>query len=244
MEERITINKVVATWIAAWGFLAFCLTASAQQPIIQPVLSQQPGIVEQRFAAAGVMPTALIRIPSDSPITVDGQATVKEWDDSKSVALPVAQNWTVGVRFKHDAKNLYFELGGVKRGSEQLFPEILINPQNRKSEGWEPGEWWLHVSTNLCEGNGEANVYVKNEVFQCSHTKPGWAGNNPPRPDTNVVEVGVSFAKLGLNARAGTRLRIAFNVTNATGDEEQKWFFWPHEARLESPKSWAVAELE
>jgi hypothetical protein len=238
-------KKVVANRLAAWGFLAFCFTALAQQPAIQSVMNRQIGILEQRFVpAAGAMPADLICIPSGSPITVDGKASVNEWGDSKFAVLPVARNWTVRVRFKHDAKNLYFAFEGVKRGTEQLFPEILIDPQNRKSDGWEQGEWWLHVSYNLCEGNGAPNVYTKNGVFQCSHTKPGWAANNPPRPDTNVVEVRVSFAKLGLNARTGARLGIAFNVTNATGDENQRWFFWPRGARLESPKSWGVAVLE
>jgi hypothetical protein len=201
-------------------------------------------LVDVSLAVSSAAHRALIHIPSGSPITVDGKASAKEWGDSESVALPVDNTWTVRVRFKHDAENIYFEFEGVKRGTERLFPEILLDPRNRKSEAWEPGEWWLHVSGNLCEGNGEPNVYSKNGVFQCSHTKPGWAGNNPPEADTQVVEVRVSFAKLGLKAEAGTRVGIAFDVTNATGDKRQMWFFWPTGARLESPKSWADAVLE
>jgi hypothetical protein len=186
----------------------------------------------------------VIHIPSGAPIVVDGKVSANEWEDSKFVMLPVVRKWIVRVRFKHDAENLYFEFESVKRGSERLFPEILIDPKNRKSETWEPGEWWLHVSNNLCEGNGEPNVYTKDGVFQCGHSKPGWAGNNPPEADTEVVEVRVSFAKLGLNAKAGTRFGIAFDMTDATGDEKQRWFFWPSGARLESPKSWGSAVLE
>ena len=59
-----------------------------------------------------------------------------------------------------------------------------------------------------------------------------------------MVEMRVSFAKLGLNTKAGTRFGIAFDMTDATGDEKQKWFFWPTGARLESPKSWGSAVLE
>jgi hypothetical protein len=124
--------------------------------------------------------------------------------------LPVAKNWIVRVRFKHDAENLYFEFESVKRGSERLFPEILIDPKNRKSETWEPGEWWLHVSNTLCEGNGEPNLYTKDGVFQCGHTKPGRAANNPPAADTEVVEVRVSYARLGLNATRRKRRPYKF----------------------------------
>jgi len=196
------------------------------------------------FAVPSPIQPDVIRIPFGSSITVDGKVSANEWDDSKFVTLPVAKNWTVRVRFKHDVENLYFEFEGVKQGTERLFPEILIDPKNRKSEKWEPGEWWLHVSNNLCEGNGEANVYTKDGVFQCGHTKSGWAGNNPPGADTHVVEVRVSFSKLGLNAKTETRFGIAFNMTDATGDAKQRWFFWPRGARLESPKSWGGAVLE
>jgi hypothetical protein len=196
------------------------------------------------FAASFPIQRDVIRIPSGSPITVDGKVSANEWEDSKFVVLPVAENWTVRVRFKHDAEYLYFEFEGVKRGTERLFPEILIDPKNRKSESWELGEWWLHVSNNLCEGNGEPNVYTKHGVFQCGHTKPGWSGNNPPGADTEVVEVKVSFAKLGLNTKTGARFGIAFDMTDATGDAKQRWFFWPSGATLESPKSWSGAVLE
>jgi hypothetical protein len=180
----------------------------------------------------------VIRIPSGSPIAVDGKISANEWEDSKFVTLPVAKNWTVRVRFKHDAENLYFEFAGVKRGAERLFPEILIDPKNRKSESWEPGEWWLHVSNNLCEGNGEPNVYTKDGVFQCGHTKPGWEGNNPRGADTDVVEVRISFAKLGLNAMAGTRFGIAFDMTETRPAMKSKDGFsgraergWNHRSR-------------
>jgi len=46
------------------------------------------------------------------------------------VALPVAKNWTVRVRFKHDAENLYFEFEGVKRAAERLFPEKSTATKN------------------------------------------------------------------------------------------------------------------
>ena len=92
------------------------------------------------FAVPSPIQREVIRIPSGSPIVVDGKVSANEWEDSKFVMLPVAKNWIVRVRFKHDAGNLYFEFESVKRGTQRLFPEILIDPKNRKSESWEPAE--------------------------------------------------------------------------------------------------------
>jgi hypothetical protein len=91
-------------------------------------------LVGASFAVPSPIQRGMIRIPSGSPIAVDGKVSANEWEDSKFVTLPVAKNWTVRVRFKHDAENLYFEFEGVNRGAERLFPEMLIDPKNRKSE--------------------------------------------------------------------------------------------------------------
>jgi hypothetical protein len=130
---------------------------------------------------------------------------------------------------------------GVKHGDERLFPEILIDPRNQKTATWEKGQWWLHVSNNLCEGDGEPNVYEKNGLFQCAHAKQGWKGNNPPGAETNIVEVSVAFAKLKALLLDG--FGIAFDMTDAAGNEKQHWYFWPANAGLMSPRSWGTAVI-
>jgi hypothetical protein len=70
------------------------------------------------------------------------------------------------------------------------------------------------------------------------------AADNPPTRGIQAVELRVSFAKLRIRPTVGTRLSIAFDLTNATGNETQKWFFWPPSAKLTSPKTWADAILE
>jgi len=139
---------------------------------------------------------------------------------------------------------LCFAFEGVKHAGERLFPEIFVDPQDRKSSRWQKGQWWLHISYNLCEGDGEPNVYEKNGVFQCAHQKEGWAGTNPPTENMQIIKVKVSFSKLGISPAPGRHLGLAFSVTNATGDERQKWFFWPFTGNANSPQTWGDAVLD
>lgn len=124
-------------------------------------------------------------------------------------------------------ENLYFLFEGVRHGSRRLFPEIFIDPRNLKSTGWEKGRWWLHVSYNLCEGDGEPNVYTKAGVFQCAHQKSGWDGNNPPEAETQDVEIRVSFSKIRIMPTSEFRLGLALAVTDATGDAHEMVFLAP-----------------
>ena len=181
-------------------------------------------------------------IPDGKAVDIDGRIAPNEWDDVATSVIIVNPDWKSQVRMKHDGEFLYFVFEGVKHGSERLFPEILIDPQNRRGDQWEQGEWWFHVSFNLCEGKGEPNVYKKDGVFQCSHQKEGWAANNPPA--TDVIEVKISFAKLGIKPAGGLRFGLALGLTNATGDFTQKWFFSPQTANINRPASWATAILK
>jgi hypothetical protein len=125
---------------------------------------------------------------------------------------------------------------GLKNGTDRLFPEILLDPHNSKSSRWQRGRWWFHVSANLCEGNGEANVYRRNGVFQCAHRKRGWEANNPPLPETDIVEIKIACSKVNISPVADLRVGLSFGVTNATEDKHtQTWFLWPMTAKIDSP---------
>jgi hypothetical protein len=83
-----------------------------------------------------------------------------------------------------------------------------------------------------------------NKIFQCAHQKPGWNANNPPVVHTEVIEISVSFSKLGLKSSKGTTIGLALDLTDATGSFDQKWFYWPANARIDSPRTWGLAILE
>jgi hypothetical protein len=188
--------------------------------------------------------TPAFYIPRGRPIQVDGHVASNEWDDAATAQIKVSSAWKSPVRFKQDDQFLYFLFTGVRHGSERLFPEILLDPKLRRTDGWEKGQWWFHVSGNLCEGDGEPNVYNRGGVFQCSHQKPGWDGNNPPGPDADIIEVRISFTKVGIDPHVGRRLGLALGLTNATGDANQRWYFSPPNATIGRPATWGIAVLK
>jgi hypothetical protein len=185
-----------------------------------------------------------IRIRHGRAIVVDGVKSAGEWDDASMTQFSVGLGWNVRVFAKHDAQNLYFDFEGVTHAGTRLFPEILLDPRNTKSLAWQKGQWWLHVSNNLCEGDGTPNVYEKNGKLQCAHREPGWDGNNPPDDYTELIEVKISFAKLGVEYSQGMKVGLAFDVTDANGKADQKAYFWPAAAKIDSPKTWGIAVVE
>jgi len=185
-----------------------------------------------------------IHIPSGVAIAVDGVKSAGEWDDASMTQFAVAPGWNVRVFAKHDAQYIYLDFEGVTHPGIRLFPEILVDPRNTKSVAWQKGQWWLHVSNNLCEGNGVPNVYERKGKSLCTHSKPGWDGNNPPDAGTEIIEVKISFAKLGVVYSPGMKIGLAFDMTDATGKAGQKTYYWPTSAKIDSPKTWGVAVVE
>lgn len=196
-----------------------------------------------RLRRSGGSSTPDIAIPAGRPIHVDGKIDPGEWRDAVSVSIPVESGWTVRALVKRDGKNLYLAFLHLRHGSARLFPEVLIDAPDLRTRSWRPGQWWLHASHNLCEADGAFNIYQRDGVFLCSHTKPGWFANNPPVPG-GITEFQITFAKLALASRPGTRFGLALDVTNATGDRSQIWRFWPAGARLAVPRTWAQAVLQ
>jgi hypothetical protein len=78
----------------------------------------------------------------------------------------------------------------------------------------------------------------------CTHSKPGWDGNNPPDAGTEIIEVKISFAKSVVAYSPGMKIALALDVTDATGKADQKTHYWPASAKIDSPKTWGVAVLE
>ena len=151
-----------------------------------------------------------VTIPSGHSVTIDGKVTTGEWEDAQSIPISIRNDWNIRVRFKHDQEYLYLLFDGVTHGGERLFPEVFVDPEYWRIAQWQKGQWWFHVSYNLCEGNGEPNIYTKGGVFQCAHEKEGWAANNPPSKDTQAIGVKVSLSKLGVKPAAGHQLGLAF----------------------------------
>jgi len=194
-------------------------------------------------AAAAAPGRPRLKIPQGSSPSIDGVMNRKEWDDAAQVSIRIDSAWVVRAFLKHDAENLYLAFAGVERAGKRVFPEVLLDPQLRGGEKWSPGQLWLHVSNNLCEGNGEYNVYERDGVFACAHAKTGWEGNNPPNA-ADIIEIRISFAKIGLAAPLGKTIGLALDVTDATGRPDQLFHYWPATAQIARPASWGTAVME
>jgi hypothetical protein len=151
--------------------------------------------------------------------------------------ITVSPGWIVRFRCNHDGQELICRIDNLKNGKAERFPEILVDSRNDRSERWQKGQWWLHASYNLCEGDGEFNVYNRDRVFQCAKQKPGWKANTFPLKQNEPMEIRISLKKL--NLVPGQRFGLAFDVT----DTQSHWDFWPTTAILESPATWGHAEL-
>jgi hypothetical protein len=153
------------------------------------------------------------------------------------VDITVTAGWIVHFRCNHDGQELTCRIANLKNHDQARFPEFLVDPHDEKTTQWREGQWWLHSSYNLCEGNGEFNVYKRDGVFLCAKEKPGWRANHFPLKEGEPMEIHISLAKVGLVP--GRRFGLAFDVT----DTQSYWSFWPPTAKLELPVTWAQAEL-
>lgn len=214
-------------WMSVVSLLAAC---AAGEPESQE--TRVPG--GRDLPGEGTIDVAAIDIPSGrSPVVVDGVISPGEWDDAAVVEIAVEPGWNVPVRVKRDDRALYVAFANVKPGEAERYPEVLLAVRGARDGAWTASDWWFHASYQDCEGQGVFNNY------QCSPTKPGWEANNFPLEPPGVVEIRISFDKIGLDpARAG-EIGIAFNVT----DTHEVWSFWPQGATLEDPGSWATARF-
>lgn len=173
-------------------------------------------------------------IPFGKVVTVDGKIEAKEWDKAKKVSIKIEKGWTVKVSFKQDENNLYFRFSNLKiTENKELYPEVLIDAKNSKTKTWEKNQWWFHTSYSNCEGEGIFNNYKS-----CKKgAKTGWNGNNFPLEIGGEVEISVS--KNHLSLKKGDTIGLAFDVT----DTQKRWFFYPANAKLESPETWANFKL-
>ncbi|MBF0376821.1 MAG: hypothetical protein HQK72_05010 [Desulfamplus sp.] len=112
----------------------------------------------------------------------------------------------------------------------------MLDINNDKATSWQTDDWWLHASAADCEGNGQYNVWSS-----CQEKLIGWDANNFLRPQ-DIVEIQISYEKLGLVSLNKEFLDdkkimgIAFSVTDKINNSR----FWPPEAKLENPSTWAV----
>jgi hypothetical protein len=156
-----------------------------------------------------------------------------------TVDIPVAADWTVHVMLWHDDRYLYARFSHLRHGGQERYPELLFDPALAGGDAWHHGQWWLHSSYNLCEGDGAYNVYDINGVFQCAKTKPGFAANHFPLIGDGVMDIRIALDKFDPALGLGREFGFALDVT----DTHSAWAFWPVDATLQRPATWGRAVL-
>jgi hypothetical protein len=167
---------------------------------------------------------AMLSIPSDSAVALD---------------IAVSADWSVHVLVRHDERYLYLTFSHLRKNGKERYPEILVDPALAGGDAWSHGQWWLHSSYNLCEADGAYNVYNVNGVFQCAKTKSGFVANHFPLTGDGVMEIRIALDKFSPALKPGQTFGLALDVT----DTQSAWSYWPTDATLTRPSTWARAML-
>lgn len=179
-----------------------------------------------------------LSIPCGSATTTDGVVHPAEWADADSIAINIQGNRSITILHKHDSLQLYFAFLGHLQSSNIRFPEVMIDTDHSKGGSWDNQDWWFHVSATDCEYQGEHSNYDS-----CATQRPNWKGapnmpaGIPEPPYIDTMEISIPISTLGT---LGITFGIAFDVTNTFNS----WEYWPENANIDEPMTWASASLE
>jgi hypothetical protein len=175
----------------------------------------------------------LLEIPFAERPAIDGVEDMNEWAGGVEVGIEITPSAIIRVRAMHHQDTLYVSYTDNLESINFRFPEMVIDPQNLKGINWAPDQWWFHVSGADCENMGAPSVYDN-----CLTLQPDWQAVpnfSPGPPSTDFVEMAFPFSKLGIEVI--DTIGISFIATN-TGNA---WNYWPENASLTNPSTWATA---
>lgn len=180
------------------------------------------------------VPAPKVRIRKGRAIVVDGVLAPNEWSDADSLSFRSAGRDVV-VRVKHDGSSLLFAFTGLGMDNPLRVGEVLIDATGTRPRAWTPQQFWIHVSARDCWASGRYNDYStcrgEGDLIEANNIR----GAVFP----SVYEIRVPVSMIGGALTPGRRLGFAFDAT----DTRAVWDFWPAGARLDTPASWALAEI-
>lgn len=189
-------------------------------------------------SGAGKTASQELTIPRGKGVVIDGVITGEEWGDARKIEIVMTDRENVQVWAKHDQSNLLlmFDLPESKV-DRVVFPEVLIDAHNDKSDAWTDDDWWFHVSGTDCSSKGKARNYDNARVEQEDwFAVPNFPTEKPGVLD--VIEIAIPFAKVGIEP--GKQFGFAVLVTN-TKDISA---YWPWKAELARPLTWSIAVMK
>lgn len=185
--------------------------------------------------AAPEVPVSTLDIPAAATApTIDGTAHDDEWRGARRIGIEVRPDWWVDAFVLHDGAALYLLFTNVRHQGEEIYPEVLVATSGSPADAWRADDHWFHASYQDCDATGRPNDFES-----CAAERDGWAANNFPLPDDGVVEMRISFERLGIAPGRTEPFLIAIGTT----DTRDHWAFWPEGARFETSAQWAQARL-
>ena len=175
-----------------------------------------------------------INIPTGTKPTIDGVLSPNEWSDADSVDIEVQANWTVKVYYKHTNSCLYIAFTGLVTMFGERYPDVMLDINNDRSTSWNGDDWWLHASYNDCEGKGEYNKWTS-----CQPAHSGWTANNFPLISPGIIEMEITYAKIGISNMSNDTLGLAFEVS----DTYSNYHYYPSGAIIGNPSTWTNGRL-
>jgi len=118
--------------------------------------------------------------------------------------VPIRTRWNAEFRCDHDDRELTCVVTNLKHGKEERYPELLIDPQNRRSSNWQRKQWWFHTSYNLCE---DANVLSLN-LPQFKIVLQGLKLSPPAETVVNSSKHVLNVSLRGLPARTAEKVLL------------------------------------
>jgi hypothetical protein len=193
--------------------------------------------MKQQTLAAQQTPTpgmATLIIPAAPPSQIDGIIASDEWNGATSLTITL-NGGHVTVQIQHDEAALFIAFSGLSQTGQHLFPELLFDGQNNKSNNqMDENDWWFQAAVTPCWGNGQ------NAVWQQCGTPDNWRVS-AWTAGADVVEMAIPYDTIRLIPGDTQSIGLAFVLLDVTTDGREIRYFWPNMAELNAPQTWGTA---
>lgn len=175
-----------------------------------------------------------VSIPLGAAPVLDGQMGEGEWDTAAALTLTLSENSPVTVYFLHDAANLYVAYSGLDADPIAIFPEIFLDSNPDGQPIWDGNNWWFHLSTGPCWGQGN------NILWQNCGQPTNWSTTTLAQNGA-MVEMQIPYRTINLRSASSGPMGLLLSFFSLTANDEEQRVVWPMNSAWEQPNTWGVA---
>ncbi|MBL4747130.1 MAG: hypothetical protein JKY08_12325 [Flavobacteriaceae bacterium] len=146
-------------------------------------------------------------------------------------SIVVGENSSIEVSSTYNSEKLIIQFNSTQNSQGvSLVPEVLIATST--TEDWNTNTHWFHASYGNCYGNGSYYTWE-----DCNSNPAGWSVN---KDKTGAVTFSISWRKLNIIPKPGLKLHLSLKLSNPVNNT----YYWPENATISSPNSWAIVVLK